>query len=143
MRINPVGLSRVAARRNAMGIVRQRGRDAARLLSHAREREGGPTSSDDQGVGQEPVDGPRAEWKSWPGMARGTALATGRVSAVVGRARARPEWCHEVSGGAAACTIAVICIRPSPHTGQRERSIPMSRCRSTATDSRRVGSGGG
>ena len=31
--------------------------------------------------------------------------------------------------------FAVICICPSPHTGQRERSMPVSRCMRTTTDS--------
>ena len=31
--------------------------------------------------------------------------------------------------------MAVTCIRPSPHTGQRARSMPVSRCTSSATDS--------
>ena len=35
---------------------------------------------------------------------------------------------HEVSGGGVACTMAMRCIRPSPHTGQRVRSTPVSRC---------------
>ena len=52
VRINPVGLSRVAACRYAMGIVRLSGRDAVRLSTDACERAGQPGSSEAHGVGQ-------------------------------------------------------------------------------------------
>ena len=84
--------------------------------------------------------------RSWPWMGRGTARPTGRVSAEVRRQRVRQGGPHEVSGGNATCTtMAVICIRPSPQTGQRERSIPVSRCSRTTTRSGRTAasSGGG
>ena len=43
--------------------------------------------------------------------------------------RRREDARHEVSvTGATGTTIAVRCIRPSPHTGQRARSTPVSRC---------------
>ena len=49
-----------------------------------------------------------------------------------------------MSGGRdPATTIAVIRIWPSPHTGQRERSMPVSRCSRTATESGPGGLGGG
>ena len=110
----------------------------------AREREGRGASSDARWVGQCVVVGSalRAEIVATEGAS--TARPTGRVSAVVRRQRARQDGPHEVSGGSATrTTIAVICIRPSPHTGQRERSTPVSRCSSTAADSGGASSGGG
>ena len=50
---------------------------------------------------------------------------------------------HEESGGGRALTMAVICMRPLPHTGQQVRSIPVSRWSKAATDSGRASSGGG
>ena len=55
MRINPVGLSRVAACRKAMGIVRLGERDGVRISTEALEREGREASNDPQESGQRPV----------------------------------------------------------------------------------------
>ena len=56
--------------------------------------------------------------------------------------RCDPSWArrrrcpHDVSGGDVTCTRMVVsCIRPSPHIGQRSRSMPVSRCTSAAVDS--------
>ena len=54
MRINPVGLNRVARSvPSAMGIVRRRGRDAVRRSSEGHERAGQPGSSEAHGVGHQ------------------------------------------------------------------------------------------
>ena len=58
--------------------------------------------------------------------------------------RVSHEGPHEVSGGSAKRpTTAVICIRPSPQTGHRAQSTPVSRCSRAAADSGRASSGGG
>jgi len=51
VRINPVGLSRVAVPSRAMGIVRLCERDAAQISTDAREREGLEASNDPQRIG--------------------------------------------------------------------------------------------
>ena len=56
VRINPVGLSRVAQRiESAMGIVRLLGRDVRRLSAEAREREGRPALRDAPEIAHDPL----------------------------------------------------------------------------------------
>jgi hypothetical protein len=52
VRINPVGLSRVPTRRNAMGIVRPGERNAARIVTKARTRRGREESKDPPRIGR-------------------------------------------------------------------------------------------
>ena len=122
-------------RRNAMGIVRLRGRDAVRLSTDARERDRAAGVSDAADGGSAAGGGRRSSWTV--GRERETQRCpTGRGSVVIASWARGRRWPHEVSGGGVTCTrIAVICIRPSPHTGQRARSMPVSRCMSAAADS--------
>ena len=86
--------------------------------------------------------GLRGQQMPRPIETRGRSLLRGRVSVIRGQ-RAATDARHEVSGDAATQRIAVVCIRPSPHTGQRDTSTPVRRCSNPATDSGRAVSGGG
>jgi hypothetical protein len=55
VRINPVGLNRVAGLLHAMGIVRLGERDAVRIVTDTREREGLEASKDPWEIGRRPV----------------------------------------------------------------------------------------
>ena len=136
VRINPVGLSRVAAPPRAYGDCKAARAWRGGLSTDASERE-------------RPLILERRA---------GRRLATRRRASVVGGLDApsgreaqphRPDACplswsagERVQAGVmtypaaeSRARSAVICIRPSPHTGQRARSMPVSRCISTATDS--------
>ena len=105
-----------------MGIVRLRGRDVVRLSTDA-ARACRRAAVDRAASGLALVRAHRRHRRRAPQPSRPDACPLGSVAGEDGR------WPHDVSGGGVTrTTMAVTCIRPSPHTGHRARSMPVSRC---------------